>query len=161
MPLARMLSLSIFQKKSWILLKNVGAAISINASKEPNIADAVKSVSDGGAHVSIDALGSQITCYNSISNLRKRGKHIQVGLLAGDQANPPIPMEKVIAGELEIIGSHGMQAHVYPEMIQMIESGKLQPRKLIQKTISLDETPTALMEIDNFNNLGITVINQF
>ena len=69
-------------------------------------------------------------------------------------------MDKVIAGELEIIGSHGMQAHAYPEMLSMIESGKLQPQKLIQKTINLDEAPKALMEMDAFKNIGITVINR-
>jgi len=109
----------------------------------------------------MDALGSRITCFNSISNLRKRGKHIQVGLLAGDQASPQILMEKVIAGELEIIGSHGMQAHAYPEMLDMIESGKLQPQKLIQKTISLEDSPAELMAMDDFKNKGITIINQF
>ena len=143
------------------LAKKMGALVTINANKESNLVSAIKELSDGGVHVSIDALGSKITCQNSISNLRKRGKHIQVGLLAGDQANPPIPMEKIIAGELEIIGSHGMQAHAYPEMLKMIESGILQPQKLIQKRISLDETPTALMEMDDFENMGITVINQF
>ena len=143
------------------LAKNLGAHISINARHTTNLVKKIKEISDGGVHVSVDALGSKITCHNSISNLRKRGKHIQVGLLAGDQANPPIPMEKVIAGELEIIGSHGMQAHAYPEMLNMIESGKLQPQKLIQKTISLEETPAELMAMDSFKNLGITVINRF
>ena len=70
-------------------------------------------------------------------------------------------MEKVIAGELEILGSHGMQAHAYPEMLQMIESGKLQPQKLIQQTISLEEVPSELMNMDSFQNHGITVVNQF
>ncbi len=141
--------------------KEMGAAVAINAKKEKDVVETIKAISNGGVHVSIDALGSKITCFNSISNLRKRGKHIQVGLLAGKQANPQIPMEKVIAGELEIIGSHGMQAHAYPEMLQMIEAGKLQPQKLIQKTFSLEESPSVLMEMDTFKNVGITVINQF
>ena len=139
----------------------MGASFTLNANIETDVVKSIKEIADGGAHLSIDALGSKITCQNSISCLRKRGKHIQVGLLAGDQANPPIPMEKVIAGELEIIGSHGMQAHAYPEMLQMIDDGKLQPQKLIQKTISLEELPEALMEMNSFQNLGITVVNRF
>ncbi len=148
-------------EKALALAKTLGASIAINANQENNVVKMVKEISNGGVHVSIDALGSRITCFNSISNLRKRGKHIQVGLLAGDQASPQIPMEKVIAGELEIIGSHGMQAHAFPEMLDMIESGKLQPQKLIQKMISLEEAPAELMAMDDFYNLGITVINQF
>ncbi len=141
--------------------KEIGAVVAINATFDKNVVDTVKAISDGGAHVSLDALGSKITCFNSITNLRKRGKHIQVGLMAGDHANPQIPMEKVIANELEIKGSHGMQAHEYPSLLNMIESGKLQPQKLIQKTISLEESVAELMEMDRFNHLGITVINRF
>ncbi len=143
------------------LAKNIGADFTLNASVVKDIPKSVMAFSDGGVHVSIDALGSKITCQNSVLNLRKRGKHIQIGLLAGNQANPKIPMDKVIANELEIIGSHGMQAHAYPQMLQMIESGKLHPQKLIQKTISLNETPAELMAMNDFQSLGITVINQF
>jgi len=41
---------------------------------------------------------------------------------------------------LEILGSHGMPAYRYPEMLQMIQAGKLSPEKLIGDTISLEES---------------------
>jgi len=106
-------------------------------------------------------LGNPITCFNSIANLRKRGKHIQVGLLTGKEKHPPIPMDLVVANELEVIGSHGMQAHRYPEMLQMIAEGKLQPELLISKTISLNEAIRALPAMNNFNTKGVLVINSF
>ena len=68
--------------------------------------------------MSVDALGSAATCFNSISGLRKRGKHIQVGLMTGDHQNAKVPMARILADELEIIGSHGMQAFKYPEMLE-------------------------------------------
>ena len=98
-------------KENLKLAKTLGATATINANSKSNIVDAIKELSNGGAHVSIDALGSQTTCYNSISSLRKRGKHIQVGLMTEDHKHPQLPMDKVIAHELEIIGSHGMQAY--------------------------------------------------
>jgi alcohol dehydrogenase len=70
-------------------------------------------------------------------------------------------MDKVVAHELEILGSHGMQAFRYTEMFEMIKSGKLKPELLVGKTISLDDAPKALVEMDNFENLGVTVINKF
>jgi alcohol dehydrogenase len=79
----------------------------------------------GGAHVSVDALGHPATCVNSIRSLRRRGRHIQVGLMLGDHARPPVPMDRVIAYELEILGSHGMQAFRYQAMLDMIGTGKL------------------------------------
>ena len=90
-------------------------------------------MTNGGAHVSIDALGSALTCRNSIRSLRKRGRHVQIGLMLAEERNVSMPMFEVIAKELEIVGSHGMQAHRYEEMLRMIASGVLEPAKLIGK----------------------------
>jgi alcohol dehydrogenase len=143
------------------LAQTAGAGMLLNAREIKDIPSAVHEVTGRGAHVSIDALGSQETCFNSVACLRKRGKHIQVGLMTGDHQHPKVPMDKVVAHELEIIGSHGMQAFRYTEMFEMIKSGKLKPELLIGKTISLDDAPQALMDMDKFENLGVTVINNF
>jgi alcohol dehydrogenase len=141
--------------------RTIGAAETINAAKTEDVVSDVVEITQGGAHVSIDALGSPITCFNSIANLRKRGKHVQVGLMTGDHRHPAIPMDRVIAYELEILGSHGMQAHRYPEMMEMIRSGRLSPEKLVGKTISLEESLAELVNLDKFMGTGVTVINKF
>lgn len=143
------------------LAKKLGAVATINAFQNNDIVEQVKSISHGGVHVSVDALGSDITCYNSVSNLRKRGKHIQVGLMTGKHKNSKLPLDKVVSDELEIIGSHGMQAYKYPDMLEMIKNGKLHPEKLIEKTISLEEVTIALPGMDKFDNRGVWVINSF
>ncbi|MEO9485109.1 MAG: zinc-dependent alcohol dehydrogenase family protein [Ekhidna sp.] len=143
------------------LSKELGASQTVNASQSDDVIAHVKSLTNGGAHVSIDALGSQITCFNSISNLRKRGKHIQVGLMTGDHQHPKVPMDRVLADELEIIGSHGMQAFKYPQMLEMIKNGLLQPEKLIERTISLQEATSALPNMNKFKNKGVLVIDSF
>ena len=139
----------------------LGAIATIDVLETDNVVDAVREISQGGAHVSIDALGSQQTCFNSIANLRKRGKHIQVGLMTGDHQHPRIPMDRVLADELEIIGSHGMQAFRYKEMLAMITHGKLMPEKLVGELISLEDSLDALAKLDQFSNIGVTVINKF
>ena len=143
------------------LAKEIGAWATVNAQKSADVIAEIKSLTKGGAHVSVDALGSQVTCFNSIANLRKRGKHIQVGLMTGQHQHPKIPMDMVIANELEILGSHGMQAHKYPDMLEMIKSGKLKPEKLIERNISLEDALTALPNMNNFGNKGVLVINSF
>ncbi|MGH9820339.1 MAG: zinc-dependent alcohol dehydrogenase family protein, partial [Pyrinomonadaceae bacterium] len=97
---------------------SIGAETVVNADSTDPVA-AIMDVTDGGAHVSIDALGNPAVCCNSISSLRKHGKHIQVGIMETGQHETAIPIDKVIARELEIIGSHGMQAHRYSEMLDM------------------------------------------
>ena len=142
------------------LAKQLGANSIINA-KNSNVVEAIKDITKGGAHVSMDALGSEITCLNSIASLKKRGKHIQVGLMTGNHKHLNIPMDRILADELEIIGSHGMQAHKYPEMLKMIVEGKLHPEKLIEKTITLEEAIVALPNMNKFKNKGVLVINSF
>jgi alcohol dehydrogenase len=143
------------------LAKALGAVATVNATKVANVVEAVTEITQGGAHVSVDALGHPTTCFNSISNLRKRGKHIQVGLMLAENSTPAIPMSKVIGHELEILGSHGMQAHRYGAMMAMLQTGKLAPEKLIGKTISLEQSIEALMGMDKFEAIGVTVITQF
>jgi alcohol dehydrogenase len=138
--------------------RSIGAAYTINAREEMQVSDAVISLTKGGADVSVDALGSWETCKNSIRCLRKQGKHIQLGLLAGTEANPPLPMGEVIAKELQLIGSHGMQAHQYPKMMEWISSGKMHPEQLLGKTISLEESCQELTDLNSFRHTGVTVI---
>ncbi len=143
------------------LARSLGAVATVNASRVANVVEAVRDITQGGAHVSLDALGHPTTCFNSISNLRKRGKHVQVGLMLGEHSTPIIPMSTVIAKELEILGSHGMQAHRYDAMFAMMQSGKLAPQKLIGRTISLEQSIEALMNMDKFEVAGVTVVNSF
>ncbi|MHC4985115.1 MAG: zinc-binding dehydrogenase, partial [Planctomycetota bacterium] len=125
-----------------------------------DVVEAIRDLTDGGAHVSLDALGSPETCFNSISCLRPRGRHVQVGLMLGGHNHSPVPMDRIIAKELEVIGSHGMQAHAYPDMLGMIEQGKLAPAKLIRNRITLEESIPSLMDMNSFNGIGITVIDR-
>lgn len=141
--------------------RQIGADIGLHAGNEADIPGAIRVLTGGGVHLSIDALGSKVTCRNSILSLRKRGRHVQLGLMAGTEADPPIPMGAVIANELELLGSHGMQAHQYPGMLDMISSGKLQPQKMIGQMVSLEKGTQILTDMNAFKNTGVTIINSF
>lgn len=143
------------------LARTLGAAATINARSVANVVEAVREVTAGGAHVSLDALGHPETCFNSVLNLRRRGKHVQVGLMLGDHSTPAVPMSRIVAHELEILGSHGMQAHRYNAMMPMILSGKLKPELLVGKEISLEESIDALISMDRFQGTGTTVVTRF
>jgi alcohol dehydrogenase len=140
--------------------QSMGASATINSKKE-KVVEAVKAITGGGADVSLDALGHAETAFNSIASLRKRGKHIQVGLMEAEHRQAKILMDLVVGRELELLGSHGMQAHRYPEMLEMIASGKLQPQKLIGKTISLEGSLQELVSMNSFSGIGVTVITEF
>jgi len=143
------------------LAQEVGAAAVINARENDAVVDQICALTGRGADVSIDALGSGITSTNSILSLRKRGRHVQVGLLAGDDHRPRLPMEHVIGKELEVVGSHGLQAHRYEEMLELISTGQLEPQRLIGNTVPLEEAPKELPGMSDFGAVGITVIDRF
>ena len=143
------------------LAKRIGADALINAKYVESVGESVRSASNGGVHVSIDALGSTETSANSIEGLRKRGKHIQVGLMVGADRAPKLPMDRVLADELEILGSHGIQAYRYAELLAMIRTGALSPELLIGRTIGLDEVPVELPAMNEFATTGVTVIDRF
>lgn len=141
--------------------RDLGADVAIDArgGDLEVLAAEIRRATSGGAHLSLDALGSVATCVASVESLRKRGRHVQVGLMAGGAARPPIPMDRVIARELEIRGSHGMAAHEYPEMLALIADGRLRPDVLVGRTIPLDDVPGALVAMGGpATGAGMTVI---
>ncbi len=81
--------------------------------------------------------------------------------MVAENSRPKVPMDKVLANELKILGSHGMQAHRYVEMIEMINAGELSPERLIGETINLEESITVLTSMNEFNTTGVTVITEF
>jgi D-arabinose 1-dehydrogenase-like Zn-dependent alcohol dehydrogenase len=143
------------------IAKEVGAVATVNAAK----ADAAASVLDltrGGAHVSIDALGIAATCCSSVNSLRKRGRHVQIGLTtAAEKGEVALPIDLIVLKEATIIGSLGMQAPRFPAMLQMVETGKLRPGKLVQRTIPLEEAGDVLASMDRFATVGVTVIDRY
>jgi alcohol dehydrogenase len=121
----------------------------------------VRDLTRGGAQLSIDALGSDESCAASVLSLRKRGRHVQVGLLPAVLGHPSVPMDAVIARELQLVGSHGMPAHAYDEMLALVAAGRLDPELLVTRHVSLDDVAGALVAMgDPGGAAGMTVMVQ-
>ena len=139
----------------------LGADVTINSSTSDALAQ-IRAATGDGADVSIDALGSQTTSTQSILSLRRRGRHLQLGLLLTPDGLTPEPMARVIAYELDILGSHGMAAADYPQMLAMVASGALRPDLLVERTVDLNEAITALQAMSDpavATVGGITIID--
>jgi alcohol dehydrogenase len=143
------------------LARRLGATAVVDGSGDVDPVPAIQDLTGGGAHLSIDALGHPTTSRNSIRCLRRRGRHVQIGLTLGAHSDISIPMNEVIAKELTILGSHGMQAHRYDAMLAMICSGMLDPARLLGKTISLEQSPAELAGMTHFAQQGVVVIDRF
>lgn len=140
------------------LARSFGAEVTVDASAQDPVR-AVRLATGGGAHLSLDALGSHETCAASVRGLRPRGRHVQVGLLPPDLGHPPVPMARVIALELELVGSHGMAAHDYGQLLALVSSGRLRPDLLVTRRIGLDEAGAALAAMGEPGYpAGVTVV---
>ncbi len=143
------------------LARDLGAIATVDASRAGDVAAAVAAASEGGAELSLDAFGSAATCRNSILGLRRRGRHVQVGLLTGDEREAPLPMAEIIARELCVVGSHGMQAPAYAPMLGMIADGRLSPGRLVARRVSLEDAAAGFGDERYLRGDGITVIDRF
>ena len=139
--------------------RRFGAAVCVDAGAVADPAAAVRDATGGGAHVSIDALGSVETCVASVESLRRRGRHVQVGLLPAVTGRPALPLDRIIGYELELRGSHGMAAHAYPELLRLVASGVLRPDLLVAGVIGLDRVPDALITMDRPGSGGIRLVD--
>jgi alcohol dehydrogenase len=140
--------------------RELGADALVNAADE-DAGEAVRLATAGGAHVSIDALGSKATALASVHSLRRRGRHVQAGLLYAEHASPPLPLETAIAWELDIVGSRGMPAAAYPAMLRMVTSGLVQPVRLVSERVSLERACEILPSMGAYATQGVVVIDRF
>ena len=137
---------------------DAGAEITLNSRSltDDEVVTQLFELTDGGAQVSLEALGRENTVDIAIRSLATRGRHVQIGLLSHD---PRMPLGRVIAQELAILGSHGMPASAYPELLALVESGRLHPERLISRRISLEQAPAALAEMSAATpTAGVTLI---
>jgi alcohol dehydrogenase len=139
------------------LARELGARDVIDARSVDPV-EATHAATDGGADVSVDALGSPETCAQGIRSLRRRGRHLQLGLLLADQAVPPVPMFEVIHRELRVLGSHGMPAWRYDAMFRFIEASGLDVGRLVGDRRPLEEAHAVMASMASFAPLGVTVL---
>ncbi|MFE9217376.1 zinc-dependent alcohol dehydrogenase family protein [Streptomyces lavendulae] len=142
------------------LALSFGAAHALDprAAGPGGAAGEVRELTGGGAHLSLDALGSPATASASVAGLRRRGRHVQVGLLPAESGPQALPMDRVIGWELELLGSHGMAAHAYPPMLELVRSGALRPDLLVTRSLPLSGAPAALAAMGSAPGSGVTVI---
>jgi alcohol dehydrogenase len=122
------------------------------------VAAAVREATGGGVQLSLDALGSPATAAASIAGLRPRGRHVQVGLLPEALGWPQLPMHLVVGRELELLGSHGMAAHGYPHLLELVAAGRLAPGRLVTATIGLAQAGPALAAMGERPPTGVVMI---
>lgn len=118
----------------------------------------VHALTGGGSHVATDAVGGETAATTAMLSLRRRGRHVQIGLLPPLPDHPRIPMDRAIAWELDLLGSHGMAAADYPELLELVAAGTLAPQRLLERVVTLEEAAELLPVMEHTTSAGITVV---
>jgi D-arabinose 1-dehydrogenase-like Zn-dependent alcohol dehydrogenase len=141
--------------------RDLGAIHTID-SRTDNAVEAVRTLTQGGAQVSIDALGIAETCRNSVLSLRKLGRHVQLGHTTRKEAGyVPLPIDIILLNELRLYGTFGMQGQRFGTMLAMCEAGTLKPGQVVHQKVGLHEITGVLQSMGSYETTGIVVISDF
>ncbi|MEL7255496.1 MAG: zinc-dependent alcohol dehydrogenase family protein [Pseudomonadota bacterium] len=155
---ARVLAVDV-NDEALALAREFGASDTMLA--EGDVGEAVREMTGGGAHVSIEALGLNVTFQNSLKSLRKLGRHVQIGMPTGDHANPVLPLLGLVyARQLTLHGTRGIAPARFAALFEMIAAGRLNPARLVTQTIPLSGVEAALRGMDRFQGAGVTVVDR-
>ena len=124
-------------------------------------AEAIRDLTDGGAHVSVEALGIPATVNASLRCLRPRGRHVQVGMPVGHTARMEVDMSAVYAGNLALYGTRGMPSWRYPSLLALIEAGRVDLAPLVAREVALSDVSAELAAFDGPTPPGVAVVTAF
>jgi D-arabinose 1-dehydrogenase-like Zn-dependent alcohol dehydrogenase len=139
------------------LAKELGAVHTVTATD--TTVEQIVQLTGGGAHVSIDALGDAETVIPALFSLRTRGRHLRLGTSSKEQGGTiPLPVDLIVFRELQVIGSFGMPAARFPDMLRLVESGRLHPGKMVSGTVAIEDAGAALDRMSGYGTVGMEVI---
>jgi (R,R)-butanediol dehydrogenase/meso-butanediol dehydrogenase/diacetyl reductase len=122
--------------------KEIGATTVINGKSE-NISQQIKDLTSGGVDIFLDAAGVQASFDGGIASLKNGGTAVLVALFgkpvthdAFDQVVREITIKGIIA-----------YRNIFPQVIKLIDLGRMPVEKLVTKRITLDEIVTEGFEV--------------
>ncbi len=140
----------------------LGASVTLNGSERDDVPSAIEDHTNGGVHVSVDALGRAETCRNSIECLRTRGIHVQVGLTTdAEQGEVPLPIDSMTRWDVSFVGSRGMPPSRYDELLRMIDAGRVDPGALVTNQVSLEAVSDRLAAMSEYGTTGVELVTEF
>ncbi|WP_276273862.1 zinc-dependent alcohol dehydrogenase family protein [Haloarcula litorea] len=141
------------------LAREVGADATVDASAIEDVPAAVRAATDGGAHVSVDALGRAETCRNSVACLRTRGRHVQVGLTTdAERGEVALPVDRITRWDVDVLGARGMPPSRYDDLLRLVADGTVDPGQLVTRRVGLADVPDRLAAMSDYDTAGVEVV---
>jgi (R,R)-butanediol dehydrogenase/meso-butanediol dehydrogenase/diacetyl reductase len=110
--------------------------VTINPKNE-NVGDVLRAATEGnvGCDVALECVGNTLALQTCVDAVRKQGVVVQVGLHQGEA---PINWFTVVYKDIDLRGSWAYPGQLWPRVMRLIASGQIPARKVVTKTVSLD-----------------------
>jgi D-arabinose 1-dehydrogenase-like Zn-dependent alcohol dehydrogenase len=72
-----------------------------------------------------------------------------------------VPIDRIVFSEWSITGSLGNPHSDYPELLQLVDSGKLTPGQLISEQVALRDVQSVFDRMPSFDTDGFVILTDF
>ncbi len=132
---ARVIAVDINEKRLAVA-RDLGAVETVNPNEADRPDKRIRKLTDGGVDVAFEAIGTPATIQLAFSLLRRGGRLCVIGY---SHKEVTLSAARLMYYELELVGSLGCSSSEYPEIIGLIEAGRLKLDPIVSGTIPLVE----------------------
>ncbi|MFB6112154.1 MAG: alcohol dehydrogenase catalytic domain-containing protein [Halobacteriaceae archaeon] len=142
--------------------QTLGADVTVQAGEGVDVPGRLRDATDGGPHVTIDALGAAETCRAGVQSLRAGGTQLQLGLTGeAERGEIALPTDSMTRWERSLVGARGCPPSRYAELFRLVDRDHIDPGALISRELSLEDLPDRLAAMDDYGTEGIEVVTEF
>jgi len=113
----------------------LGAEMTVNPSEVERLDKHVRKLTGGGVDIAFEAIGNVKTMREAYGLLRRGGRLCVIGYSADEVT---LSAARLMYFELEIVGSLGCGAGLYPEILDLVAAGRLQLEPIVSGTVPLE-----------------------
>lgn len=116
----------------------------------------VRELTEGGVDRAFEFVGLQATAHDAVKCLRPGGRATLVGL--SRERLSTLPLGLFVAQELEVVGSFGSTLQDVNELLDLVESGRLDLSRSVSHTLALDEFPEGLRMLETRDGNPVRIV---
>ena len=117
------------------LARDLGVDATIDINETEDVAASLARAAGSAPAVAIEATGNPAAVETAIGAVATGGRIVLLGLFAG-QRPKALDLDRLVIGEISLRGALGSPG-VWPDVIGLIESGRIDPRPLVSETLPL------------------------
>ena len=137
------------------IAERTGATATVDFSSTGNVLEAVRSAAGAAPSVVIEATGNPAAAGTAIATVASGGRIVFLGIFAGQKAGQ-VDLDRIVTGDITIRGALGSPG-VWPDVIALIEGGRIDPGILVSETLPLAAFSEGIARVKARSGIKIVV----